>query len=115
MNRREFLKVSLMSAVSYVALGPMGNFLSTDVEAVVAGKTYRGTQDGKIMISGNGGRSWQLHTKFGPGYSILNIFTAKDNHLYVSISHKHANFYLVLAKNGKAWLSQPFKTKPQPR
>jgi hypothetical protein len=112
MNRREFLKVSLMTAVSYVALNPLGNFLNADVEAVVAGTTYRATKDGKIMVSRNGGKTWALHTKFASGYSVMDIFVAKDKHLYTRVAYKRGNFYLVLTKNGKAWMSQHFKTQP---
>ncbi len=115
MDRREFLKVSAMTAISYLALGPIGNFVNADVETVAAGKTYRGTKDGKIMISGNGGKSWQLHTRFSKGYSIKNIFTAKDKKLYVQVAYKNVNFHLVLTKDGKAWSAQKFKTTPKPQ
>jgi len=116
MNRRDFLKAgSLMSAFGYFSATPLGNILNSDIETSAAGKVYRATNKGKIMVSSNKGKSWELHTQFGPGYTILDIFTARDKRLYVHIGHKRVKFHLALTKDGTAWMAQAFKTTPKPR
>jgi len=116
MKRRDFLKVSsLMSAVGYTAVAPLGKIVNLDIETAAFGKIYRGTSKGKILVSTNKGKSWQLHTQFSPGYAILDIFIARDNRLYIQVGYKQVNFYLVLTENKKVWSARPFKTTPKPK
>jgi len=115
MNRRDFLKVSSsMSAVGFVATGPIGNVLNLPIETVARGQIYKGTHDGKIYVSGNGGKTWKLQSNFGSSYPVLDIFTARDKQLYAHMGYKRTSFHLVLAKDGKTWLSMPFKSVPKP-
>lgn len=115
MNRRDFLKIgSLASAVGFLAVGPMDNVLALPIETTISGKLYRGTADGKIYTSQNGGKSWQLQSKFPKGFAVLDIFPARDKQIYAHIGYKRVNFHLVLTKDGKSWVSQPFKTTPKP-
>ena len=116
MKRRDFLKVSsLMSAVGYAAVGPVGKIVNLDIETAAFGKIYRGTSKGKIFTSTDKGKSWQLHTQFSPGYSVLDIFIARDKRLYIQLGYKQVSFYLVLTKDGKAWSAQSFKALPKPK
>lgn len=116
MNRRDFLKVSsCMSAFSFAAIGRMDDLLNAGLETTAGGKLYRATSKGKVSVSKNGGKSWQLHSQFNSGYSILDIFTARDKQLYVHVSYKRVKFHLVLTKDGTAWMAQHFKNTPKPR
>ena len=116
MKRRDFLKLgSVVSALSYASIAPLGNMLNMPIETAAHGMIYRGTAAGKIFVSKNGGKTWQLHTNLGKGYSILDIFTAHDGQLYTHVGYKHHNFFLVQTTDAKAWASRPLKTTPKPR
>lgn len=116
MNRRDFLKVgSLVSAFGLIAAGPLDKVFNVDSEAIAFGKIYRAANKGRVLVSNDKGKSWQLHTGFGSGYSVLDIFTATDNHLYVKIGHKSNKFYLVLTDDKKAWAARNFKSQPKPK
>lgn len=86
MKRRDFLKLgSVVSALSYASVAPLGKMLSMPIETAAQGIIYRGTASGKIYTSKNGGKTWQLHTNLGKGYAVLDIFTARDGHLYTQV------------------------------
>ena len=105
MNRRDFLKLgSVMSVFGYATVSPIGNIAKLPLETAAFGKLYRGTYDGSVHVSENGGKSWQLHSGFGPDYAILDIFTGLDGRLYVHTGFKQRSFLLVLSKDGKSWL-----------
>jgi hypothetical protein len=111
MNRRDFLKFSgLISAFACIAASPIRHIAKLPVETAALGKIYRGTYDGSIHISEDNGKSWQLHSKFGPDCPILDIFTGLDGRLYVHAGFKQYSFHLVLSQNEKSWLSQPLQT-----
>ena len=104
MQRRDFLKLSsVMSAFVYATVSPIGNITKLPIETAALGKVYRGTYDGSIHISENGGKSWQLHSKFGADYAILDIFTGLDGRLYTHAGFKQHSFLLVLSKDGNSW------------
>ena len=116
MNRRDFLKVgSVISAFGLIAAGPLDKVFNVDSEASAFGKIYRAASKGRVLVSKDKGKSWQLHTNFGKEYSILDIFIATDNHLYVKMAQKNVKFYLVLADNKTFWLTGSFKAQPKPK
>ena len=116
MNRRDFLKVgSLVSAVGLIAASPLDTVFTADVEAAAFGKLYKATSKGRVLVSKDKGKSWQLHTRFGPDYAVLDIFIATDNRLFVKIGHKKARFYLVLTESQQAWAAEDFHTQPRPK
>jgi hypothetical protein len=111
MNRREFLKLGGGIAFASIAASPISYIANLPVEAAgPGGKIYRGTRDGSIHISEDNGKSWQLHSKFGPDCPILDIFTGLDGRLYTRAAFKQGTFHLVLSQNGTSWLSQPLNT-----
>ena len=113
MNRRDFLKLSSMvSAVGVLSAGPIGNVANLPVETAAAGKIYKGTRDGKVFISTNGGKTWKLHSNFGKTLPVLDLFTRSKN-LYVHIGYKRSSFHLILGKDGKTWMSRPFNPIPK--
>jgi hypothetical protein len=105
MNRRDFLKSGVkMLAVASILAGPANYLSMLPVKAAAPRKIYRGTQTGSIQVSEDGGRSWQLHTNFGPDYSILNISKGSDGRTYAHTGFKQRSFHLVLSKNEKSWM-----------
>lgn len=111
MNRRDFLKLSsLVTVAAGVAGGAVRYWTTLPVEAAAFGKVFRGTYDGSIHVSPDGGQSWQLHSHLGSSYSILDIFTGLDGRLYVHTGFEQHAFHLVLSKDQDAWLSEAFST-----
>jgi|RhiMethySRZTD1v2_1073278.scaffolds.fasta_scaffold2600603_1 hypothetical protein len=104
MVRRDFLKLSgLLSAVVFIQFNPVGKALSLPAEVEAQGKHYRGTPDGKIYISGDLGKSWQLHTNFGPALSIVGLSANREGQLHAHLGLDEHSFELALAPNGTTW------------
>lgn len=104
MVRRDFLKLSgLLSAVVFVQFNPLGKALSLPVEVESQGKYYRGTPDGKIYVSADLGKSWQLHTNFGPALSIVGLSTNLGEKVHAHLGLDGHSFELALAQNGTTW------------
>ena len=111
MKRRDFLKVgSLFSISAYFAMGPIGKMTDLPLEAVAHGKIYRGTRGGEIHTSDDGGKTWGLHTGFGPACPIVNVYTGKNGQVYADVGFKAHPFKLVLSQDSKKWLTAPQKS-----
>jgi photosystem II stability/assembly factor-like uncharacterized protein len=119
-NRRNFLKVSGLAAGALAVLRLPKWFSPTldhgaqnapQKEVSKSGRLYRGGETGSIFTSQDQGQTWQLHSHFGPGYSIQDIFIGADGRLYLQAGFQGYTFNLVLAKNEHAWLSQPITTR----
>ncbi|MBL8061493.1 MAG: hypothetical protein JNK32_00620 [Anaerolineales bacterium] len=101
MNRRDFLKVGgLLSAALLLQLSPLGQTAYLPVEAQTGGKLYRGTSDGRVLISSDAGKSWQLHSNFGSMIDILGLTVDLQGQLFAQLGFKGHHFELVLAQNG---------------
>ena len=108
MKRRDFLKVaSLFSVSAYIAIGPLGKMAARPLEAISGAKIFRGTRGGEIHTSGDGGKTWELHTSFGPACPIANIYTSPNGQVYADVAFKPHSFHLLLASDGKKWLTMP--------
>ena len=104
MLRREFLKLSgLLSAALLVQVNPSGTRIPSPVEVESQGKLYRGTPDGKIYISENAGRNWQLHTNFGSQYDISSLSSSRPGQVYARLAFAGHFFEIVLGQNNKIW------------
>jgi hypothetical protein len=113
MNRRDFLKVgSVISVFGLIAASPLDKVFNAEMEVSAFGKIYRAANKGRVFVSKDKGKSWQLHTRFNNGYSILDIFVATDKRLYVKLGYNKTRFYLVLTGNKKSWLAETFQTQP---
>ncbi len=112
MNRREFIKLGGVSVLTLLSgLGGVDVLAQLPVEAAVQGKVYRGTHDGKIYISENGGNNWRLHTNLGSDYAITHFSTGASNHVQAQVRYQKYTFQLALSKDGRFWNSNSF-TKP---
>jgi hypothetical protein len=107
MNRRGFLKTgALLSMAFFLPSSPIKGFFNKSIEHSTGGKTYRGTADGEVYVSADAGRSWQLHYRLGPEYSILNIFSGRNGNVYLTVGYKTYSFHLNLSQDGKYWKSE---------
>jgi hypothetical protein len=76
MNRRELLKAAAAAGLTLAAisLAPPGALSSTrSVEAAALGRLLRGTHDGRVLESLDGGASWQTVANFGSGCQIVRL------------------------------------------
>lgn len=104
MVRREFLKLSgLVSAVLLVQVHLLRTAVSLPVEVESQGKTYRAGSDGKIYVSANQGKNWQLHTNFGSEFSIFDLATDPKEQVHAQLGFVGYSFELALAQDGKLW------------
>ena len=104
MNRRDFLKLGgVISAAALVGFVPLGSLASIPVEAWSDDKLYRGTSDGKVYVSSNAGKSWQLHTNFGSEFSISALTPHHTGPLHAQLEYQGHSFELALALNKKNW------------
>ena len=104
MVRREFLKLAgMVSAIGLVWTTPLIKVLSVPVEVESLGKLYRGTQDGKILVSANAGKSWQLHTDFGSELPILGLTKDRRENVQAQLGCAGYSFQLSLTPNSKIW------------
>jgi hypothetical protein len=104
MYRRDFLKLGgLLSAAVFMPLNSLAKAVSFPLEVEAQGKLFRGTLDGKIYISADAGKSWQLHTNFGSHVSLLDLRTNFWGQLQTQLETAGYNFELVLAQTGKGW------------
>jgi hypothetical protein len=104
MNRRDFLKLGgLFSTALLVQFNPLGKIASLPSEARAGGRLYRGTQDGRIFVSENAGKSWQLHTNFGLEFSVLGMTADVRDNIHALLEFSGHGFQLALSPNGKVW------------
>ena len=104
MDRRDFLKLGgLFSAALFAQFNPLGSFTIQPVEVQSHGKLYRGTIDGKILLSTNAGKTWQIHTNFGTGCTITHLFLDRLENVRARLKFTGYPFELALTQDGKAW------------
>ncbi len=106
MNRRDFIKLGGVTALAlFSGLGGMEVLAQLPVEMAVQGKVFRGTHDGKIFVSEDGSKTWQLHTNLGSDCSIRRFSVGGDNQVHAQVGFQKYTFQLTLSKNGKFWNS----------
>ena len=111
MDRTRFLKTFTMLAAGSV----LGQRLATagTVKAVLgdqgkpAGtpeRRFRGTTEGEILVTEDGGGTWKQHARFGSDCAVLNINqNATDITAY--LRGQGGEFTLRLSPDGKYWVS----------
>lgn len=104
MYRRDFLKIGgVLSAAVFVPVGSLAKRLSLPVEVEAHGKLFRGTPDGKIYVSRDAGKNWQLHTNFGSDFSIEGLSVNFWGQVRAQLSFANYSFDLLLAQSGNTW------------
>ena len=105
MERRQFLKLAGAASVAAVA----GRFIgSSGADAVAAptafaGRSYRGTRDGRILVSEDG-KTWSLHTTFGHDYSVKHLDVVQDR-VTAHLGFGHRSFQVRLASDDRSWVT----------
>lgn len=95
LNRRRFIaSMATMTMGGLVAaVAPAQNF--------VTGKTFKGTADGKILLSADGGQTWQVCLNLAPGCAVKGV-TQRGGVSYAEIAIQGYRFTLK-SSDGKLW------------
>ncbi len=102
-TRREFIKIGSAALGSLVlSLGAAGMGASP-VQAEWADKLYHGTMDGKILVSEDGGSTWQQICDLGSDNRIARIQVIASDQLQVRIMHRSGYPFYLRSKDGKVW------------
>lgn len=106
MNRRKFLTGIAELSVA----GLVTTLWPAYFEAKADGRILKGTAEGQIFESVDGGQSWQLIANFGPDCPILEVFQDYGQ-FYVRIGCQEYSF-LVQSLDGRNWwtASSPMST-----
>lgn len=104
MNRRNFLRAGgVLAAALVVQLNSLDSVRSAPVEANTQGKVYRGTSDGKILVSTDAGQTWKLHTAFGSEFRVLGLSADRSERVRAALGYRGHTFGIALAADGKRW------------
>jgi hypothetical protein len=104
MNRRDFLKLGgVVSAMLVVPLGSIVREIDSLATVELNGTTYRGTPDGKVYTSADGGRTWSLLTNFGSGITVFSLIAAPRNRIYARLGFASKSFGLVYSLKDGNW------------
>jgi hypothetical protein len=104
MVRRDFLKLGVvLSAAMLVQFSPLSKMKEFSVEAQVGGRVYRGTSDGRIYVSENAGKTWQIHTAFGSEFSVLDLSADLHENIHTLLGFSGSSFQLTCSSNDKVW------------
>jgi hypothetical protein len=109
MNRRDFLKWAATGSLAVLAaqftrklsfVFP-GVDLPGDFAARLGGKLFRGTSDGRVLASTDGGRAWHCSAYFG-GQSRVQDLYVSGGRLFAEIGIPGGTFELASA-DGIVW------------
>jgi len=105
MHRRDFLKVAGLGAAALVVLqlSPASAGMRPPVEATVGGRQWRGTNDGKVSVSDDGGATWRPHTDFGPDLAVRSFEPAPAGLVRVTLAAQGHPFALDLDVDDSTW------------
>jgi hypothetical protein len=109
MNRRDFLKLATVGSAAVVTtrfirrfsfISP-GVFMPGDLAVRLGGKLFKGTADGRILVSKDGGQAWHCAANFGEACQVRDIYAA-GGRLYARIGCPGGVFGLV-SVDGAVW------------
>ena len=100
MYRRDFLKLGGLLSASIISLGIK---INPPVEVEMENKIYRGTSDGKIYVSEDARKTWQLHTNFGPQFSTLDLGKNLWGQVQAKFGFGEYDVHLTLSENNIQW------------
>lgn len=115
MNRRGFLKGTLKTALAALLATsiPIGfevngraGAQAASTSLNLAARRFRGTADGKVLGSLDGGKRWQTISNLGSECQILDVFQDGDL-LHAKVGFRGCSFFLK-SKDGRAWYTQDY-------
>jgi hypothetical protein len=112
MERREFLRMSGTVALGATGLQVFGIGAAsaaspkTDpLQVDFGGLKYRGTPDGKILVSSDAGKTWGVHTDFSNQYSVSSLAVSKTGTLATVLGFQGWPIALDCDVDQKSWLT----------
>ena len=100
------LAVGAPATIPIISAAERGTLLPS-IPGTKAGRILRGTEDGRVLVSLDGGKTWSQLTSFGDGYAVLDV-SDQGGLLLARVRFKNRTFYLK-SVNGKTWYSQAYK------
>ncbi len=102
-SRRSFIKVASLTAGA-VLLAPVVAQIVSGASVVYAealGKKYKGTRDGRVLESVDGGKTWQQVANFGSHCAVLALIDRKGR-IQAKIGVGGYDFALISA-DARVW------------
>jgi len=109
MHRRDFLKLAAASSLAVLTMQFARKFPSFfpgdhpggDFAVQAGGKLFRGTSDGRLLVSTDGGLSWRCKANFGENAWVRDL-AASGDWLFAEIEIPGGAFALASA-DGVVW------------
>lgn len=102
-HRRRFLQALGLGSIAAAIRLPFLPGAAAGAKAPVA--LYRGDATGRIYVSTDGGRTWQLHIYLGPDYSVQTIAPDRRGRHRATIGYRDRSFDLLLSSNQRQWVT----------
>lgn len=104
MKRREIIRwMGLAPLAVFLNIKPFGKLIRFPEAVEAQGMLYRGTPAGEIHVSRDGGRTWNLHSCFGPQAAILGMSKDLGGRVFTHLEHQGWLVHLTLDKSGRFW------------
>lgn len=103
MNRRHFLTMAgALIAAGMTHLAAPGLAAAKSTTPTIRHKLYRGTRDGKLFESIDGGKKWQQVASFGAHCTVKEIMTRRDGSLAINLACVGHTFDLY-SQDARVW------------
>jgi hypothetical protein len=109
MDRRNFLSFAAATTVAAATALTLGLEVHDRTVAPASPRSpsdsrrYRGTHDGKIYVSHDGGRSWKLLSDFGPALRVTKVKASPRSVVATLALGGAGTFRIRLMHNDRTW------------
>jgi len=104
MQRREFLRSTTAIALATAGGVALGGMVDETTAAAASARTrYRGTRDGRILLSRDDGHTWRLLTSLGTKLDVRRMREVGERVTTRAVYGHHGAFTLVLQADGRTW------------
>jgi hypothetical protein len=100
-SRRNFIKVAGLAAGALLLAAAQGAGNTVIAQTAALGKMYRGTRDGLVFESSDGGKTWQQVANFG-SHCAVQVLSDRRGKLQARIGVGAHGFELASA-DGRKW------------
>jgi hypothetical protein len=106
MNRREFIKLSAISATAlFTSTSLFGRIIHQPVQIMAGSQLLRAMPDGRILTSRDSGKSWEQLNAFGEDVSVMSLSIDRSEQVLAQLEYQGFIFHLKLAPDGRNWVS----------